>query len=241
MNAPGGPESLARLRRAFEDNFQLGRECGASLCVWKDGREKLVIHGGFRDAARKEPWTAGTLVLVWSATKGPASACLLRALDEAGLDASIRVAEVWPEFAAAGKEAITVADMLSHRAGLCAVAERSLHALDHEAVAAALAAQPPAWPPGSGHGYSPRALGYFIEEMVRRLAGMSCGEFWRSRFAGPFDLDFWMGLPEAEHPRAAQTLAPRASAMAGEKTPFARELATPGSLTHAAFSAPGGI
>ena len=241
MSAPGDAESLVRLRRAFEDNFQLGRECGAALSVWKDGCEKLALHGGYCDAARKRPWTPQTIVLVWSATKGPASACLLRALHETGLETSVPVAEVWPEFAAEGKASITVAAMLSHCAGLCAVADRSLHVLDHDAVARCLSAQAPAWPPGDGHAYSPRAFGYVLEEMIRRLTGKTCGQYWRSAFGEPFDLDFWIGLPESEHNRAADALAPRASAMAGEKTPFARELSTPGTLTNAAFSAPAGI
>lgn len=200
------------------------------------------MHGGWRDSARREPWTPDTMALVWSATKGPASACLLRALVEAGRGPETPVCAIWPEFAAAGKERISIADVMSHRAGLAAVrAGRDLRVLDHEAVAAALAAQPPAWPPRQAHGYSPRAIGYIIEELIRRLVGKTTGEFWRQRFGEPLELDFWIGLPESEHPRVAQALAPRASALAGIKTPFQRELATPGTLTHAAFTAPGGL
>jgi CubicO group peptidase (beta-lactamase class C family) len=181
------------------------------------------------------------VVLVWSATKGPSSACLLDALARAGVSPDVPVAELWPEFGVNGKAAVTVAQVLAHRSGICAVADRSLSAFDHEAVAACLAAQPPAWPPGSAHGYSPRAFGYLVEELVRRVGGMGCGEYWARFFAEPLSLDFWIGLPEAEHPRAAQALPPRATESMGEKTPFAREMATPGSLTHAAFSAPGGV
>ncbi|GAB4166728.1 MAG: serine hydrolase domain-containing protein [Terrimicrobiaceae bacterium] len=234
-------EALARVRTAFEENFSLGRECGAELSIWQDGREVLHLHRGHRDSGRSLPWQDDTIVLVWSATKGPASACVLRALREAGRMPSLPVSHIWPEFAAAGKRDLTVEDILSHRAGLCAVGDRSVDALDHESVARALAAQAPLWSPRSAHGYGPRAFGYLVEEIVRRLVGIPLGQFWREAIAGPLGVDFWIGLPGDIHGRAADVVPPRAAALSGERTEFERAFAEPGSLTNAAFSTPVGL
>jgi len=239
MNFRADAEALARVRAAFDRNFERGLECGAAISIWQDGRERFAHFRGIADPDRKIPWSEETIVLVWSATKGPSCACVLLSLEEAGLGLHDPVARVWPEFAAAGKDRTTFLDVLSHRAGLAALADHRPRFLDHDAVAAALAAQAPLWT--SGHGYGPRAFGYLLEEIVRRVSGVTLSEFWKSRFAGPLGLDFHIGLPESEHARAAKILPPRLSALAGEKTAFQRAFATPGSLTYSAFSTPGGL
>ncbi len=97
-----------------------------------------------RRLARRGPhaaWQPDTLVLIWSATKGLASACVLHALERAGVPLEARVAEFWPEFGQCGKESLTVGQVLSHRAGLSALDDRDLSLLDHEAVARAIERQ----------------------------------------------------------------------------------------------------
>lgn len=234
-------EALARTRSAFEKNFERGLECGAALSVWQDGKERLHLFRGLADPSANRPWAEDTLVLVWSATKGPSSACALLALHEAGIGLDEPVSGFWPEFSAGGKARITVADVLSHRAGLAALRDHGPKFLDHGAVAAALAAQAPLWEPRSAHGYGPRVFGYLLEEIVRRTAGIPLSRFWAERFAGPLGLDFYIGLPEPEHARAAKILPPRLSLLSGEKTAFMRAFTDPGSLTYSAFSTPGGL
>jgi CubicO group peptidase (beta-lactamase class C family) len=234
-----GAEAAARVEEAFARNFESGREVGAAVSVWQNGREKMSLCQGWRDAARTIPWTPDTLVLIWSATKGLASACVLHAMEAAGLDLSVRVADFWPEFAQAGKEFLTAAEVLSHRAGLAALDEKTASLLDHEAVIAAMEKQRPRWTVGEGHGYGPRTYGFLADEIVRRLAGRPLGQYWRAHFGDPLDLDLWIGLPEDCHSRVAQMLAARAGA-GGEEEDFARALADPDSLTRAAFSAPVG-
>jgi CubicO group peptidase (beta-lactamase class C family) len=233
-------EALARVRAVFEENFVRGWECGAALSIWREGREVLSLAGGFTGDEGGERWTPSTLVLVWSATKGPSSACVLDALGRAGLSLDDPVVRLWPAFGAAGKEAVTFRQVLAHAAGLASVADRGVPALDHEAVAGALAAQAPAWPPGTAHGYAPRAFGPILEEICRRASDMPLGTYWRNYFADPHQIDFWIGLPESLHPRVARMLPPRTTSTPGEKTPFERAFAEPGSLTHSAFSSPRG-
>jgi CubicO group peptidase (beta-lactamase class C family) len=197
------------------------------------------LHGGFRDAKREHPWTADTIVLFWSATKGLGSACLHHALQERDVSLERRVAEFWPEFAQTGKNTITIGQLLSHQAGLSALDE-PVDVLDYPAVIAAVEKQAPLWPPGTAHGYHARTFGFLVDELVRRITGQRLSEYWRKTFAEPMKLDIWIGLPEAEHKRAATIHAAKAG---GEQTPaeFYRELATPGTLVRKTFTSPAGL
>jgi CubicO group peptidase (beta-lactamase class C family) len=232
--------SSARLRSAFERNFVLGREVGAALSVWQDGRETVSVCGGFRDAAREIPWEPETLVLIWSATKGMAAACALHAIERAGLGLETRMADVWPEFARGGKEKITIGNVLSHSAGLGALDRTDLSVLDHEGVVRAIEEQVPFADAAAGPGYGPRTFGFIVDELVRRIAGGTpLGRYWRREFGDPLGLDLWIGLPEAEHPRAA-TILPARSAAAGNSA-FLEVMSRADSLTRKAFSSPGGL
>src|ERR1700694_4423370 len=144
-------ELRARLAPLFQENFEKFGELGAAISVWQNGKELLELHGGFRDARREQAWDQNTIVLIWSATKGLGSACLLHVLQEHKIDIEQRVGEFWPEFTQAGKEKITLAQLLSHQAGL-AVLDRNVDILDYDAVIEALEKQEPNWPPGSAHG-----------------------------------------------------------------------------------------
>ena len=125
MPISSNAESVSgRLTPLFDENFARSRELGAAVSVWKDGKPILDLSGGFRDAHRQHPWVFNTIVLFWSATKGIGSACLLHALQEHEIGLKEPVAKFWPEFAEAGKENITLAQLLSHQGGLCALDER---------------------------------------------------------------------------------------------------------------------
>src|SRR5437764_13231955 len=193
---------LQRLKPLFQENFEKFRELGAAVSVWQNGKAIVDLYGGFRDARRENPWTSDTLVLIWSATKGIGSACALHALQEHKIDIDRRVAEFWPEFAQAGKEKITVAQLLSHQAGLCAL-DRRVDVLDHVAVIRALEAQHPLWPPGTAHGYHARTFGFLLDELVRRIAGKTLSDYWQEIFAQALNLDLLIGLPATENRRVA--------------------------------------
>src|SRR5213080_1311062 len=161
---------LQRLKPLFQENFEKFRELGAAVSVWQNGKPVVDLYGGFRDARRENPCTGDTLVLVWSATKGIGSACVLHVLQEHRIGIDRCVAEFWPEFAQAGKEKITLSQLLSHQAGLCALDAR-VDILDYGAVITALEVQKPLWLPGTAHGYHARTFGFLLDELVRRIAG----------------------------------------------------------------------
>ena len=174
-----GPDELRqRVEPLFRENFEKFDELGAAVSIWQNGKPILDLYGGFHDARREKRWTADTLVLVWSATKGMGSACLLHVLQEHNIDVSQRVAEFWPEFARAGKEKITLGQLLSHQAGLCAL-DRRVDVVDYGTVIQALEAQQPLWPPRIAHGYHARTFGFLLDELVRRIARKTLADYWQ--------------------------------------------------------------
>ena len=85
-----------RLEPLFQENFELFGELGAAFSIWQNGKPLVDLYGGFCDAGREKPWTADTVVLVWSATKGIGSACVLHALQQQKIELNRPVAEFWP-------------------------------------------------------------------------------------------------------------------------------------------------
>jgi CubicO group peptidase (beta-lactamase class C family) len=229
-------EHLATL---FHENFAQFGELGASVSVWRHGKPILELHGGFRDSKREQPWTADTIALFWSATKGLGSACLLHALQEHEISLEQRVTAFWPEFAQSGKSNVTLGQLLSHQAGLSAL-DHPTDIHDYAAVIAALEKQAPLWPPGTAHGYHARTFGFLLDELTQRITGQRISDYWRTMFAEPLNLDIWIGLPGDEHERTATIYAAKAG---GEQTPaqFYRELATPGTLVRKTFGSPAGL
>jgi CubicO group peptidase (beta-lactamase class C family) len=226
------------LEERFDDNFATRGELGASVSVWRGGEEVISLGAGFRDREKTQPWTAETPVLVWSATKGPSAACVLHACQEHAVPIQTKVAEVWPEFAANGKEAVTIGEVLSHQAGLPALSTE-VPVFDHAAGAAAIAAEAPRWAAGEAHGYHPRTFGVLVDELVRRIAHVPLGEYWRTHFAEPLGLRFWMGVDPSELDSVAPVFAARSAP--AKDDPFYRAVMTPGSLTAQSFASPRGL
>ena len=228
----------ARISALFQENFTRFGELGAAVSIWHRGQSVLELQGGFRDARRETLWTDDTLVLFWSATKGLGSACLLHLLQERGIALEQPVAEFWPEFAQNGKAAITLAQLMSHQAGLVAL-DQAVEVTDYAAVVKALEKQKPLWPPGTAHGYHARTFGFLIDELVRRIDSRSIGEYWREVFAEPLGLDIWIGLPAEKNNRVATIYPAKASSAPPDE--FYRALATPGTLQRKTFTSPHGL
>ncbi|MFC6023692.1 serine hydrolase domain-containing protein [Plantactinospora solaniradicis] len=194
------------VREAFLANFETRSEIGAAVSVYRHGREVVRLWGGVADPTTGRAWREDTLQLVYSTTKSVPAACAHLLAQRGQLDLDAPVAEYWPEFAAAGKGDIPVRWLLSHQAGL-PVLDRPVpleQALTWEPVVAALAAQAPAWEPGTAHGYHGVTYGWLVGEVVRRVSGRSLGTYFADEIAKPLGLDFWIGLPPAETHRVAR-------------------------------------
>jgi CubicO group peptidase (beta-lactamase class C family) len=232
-------ELQERIAPLFRENFQRFGDLGAALSIWQNGEPLLDLHGGFRDTKRKQAWTKDTIVLVWSATKGIGSACLLHALQENKIKIDRPVSEFWPEFGQSGKLDVTIEHLVSHSAGLCAL-DQNVEVTDYDAVIHALEKQTPLWRPGRAHGYHARTFGFLIDELTRRISKVSISKYWRTIFAEPLALDFWIGLPDELNSRCAAIYAARA-AIPPEPVQFYRDLVTPGTLQRRTFTSPYGL
>jgi CubicO group peptidase (beta-lactamase class C family) len=190
---------------AFEANFNEGRELGASVCATREGETVVDLWGGWADVEKTRPWACDTIVDVYSTTKTMTALTALLLADRGELDFTDSVAKYWPEFAANGKERITVAQLMSHSSGLSGWRPpvRGEDFYDWDKVTSALAAQAPLWPPGTASGYHVYTYGFLIGEVVRRITGQTLGTFFRREIAEPLGADFWIGLPASEDARVA--------------------------------------
>jgi CubicO group peptidase (beta-lactamase class C family) len=202
---------------AFEKNFADGLEVGAAFSAYHRGQKVVDLWGGQFEPDSDREWEEDTIALVYSTTKGATAICANRLAQEGRLDVDAPVATYWPEFAQAGKDAIPVDWLLSHRAGLAWVdAPLTLEdVLAWDPMMHALEVQTPVWEPGTQHGYHAVTYGYLVGEVIRRIDGRSVGTYFRDEVADPLGLDFWIGLPASEEARVSP-LTGGISEMAGE-------------------------
>jgi CubicO group peptidase (beta-lactamase class C family) len=198
------------VREAFGQAFANGEDVGASFAVTLDGELVVVLWGGYRDAAKTQPWEKDTIVCVFSTTKTMAALCALVLADRGALDLHTPVAKYWPEFAQNGKERVEVRHLLSHSAGLPTwdqpITVDVLY--DWDTATSLLAAQSPKWEPGTASGYHAVTQGYLVGEVVRRVTGQSLGTFFRETIVGPMGADFHIGLDPKHFARVGEMIPP---------------------------------
>ena len=239
--APG----FEAVRAEFARNFARRGEIGAAVAAYWRGDKVVDLWGGRRTPDGDDPWTEDTMVVVMSTTKGLSAMTLAIVSARGWLDYDAPVARYWPEFAANGKAAVTVRQLLGHEAGLVLLDEpltvEKLRDLDH--VARLLARQTPAWPPGTRHGYHTMTLGLYMQELMRRVdpAHRTLGRFFRDEIAAPLGLDFHIGLPrDIPDQRLARvkTLSPWRGLLALRYTPPAvtLKMIAPGSQLRRSFA-----
>jgi CubicO group peptidase (beta-lactamase class C family) len=201
------------VRERFAAHFSLPedyREVGAALAVYRHGECVVDLWGGHADAALSRPWQRDTLVNLWSTTKGATAMAFALLVDRGALGYEDRVSSFWPEFGAAGKDGVTVAQILSHQAGLPGFAEPICEddLYDQVYCADRLAAQAPLWEPGTANGYHAVTFGVLTAEVLRRVDGRTIGRFIAEELAQPAGADFHLGLPANLAEKRAETIPP---------------------------------
>ena len=211
------PPRFNAVKDAFAANFTDApeglNELAARFSVTIDGAVAVDLWAGSADLAGNTPFAEDTLVPVFSTGKAVMALMIARCVDKGLLSYEDRVADHWPAFGAAGKEQLTVGQLMSHQSGLPGFSDGVEPAIwfDRQAVLDKLAAQTPLWAPGTASGYHPITIGYLAGELFRIVDGRTMGTALREVFAQPFDLDLWIGLPESEHGRVAQLRKPAAA------------------------------
>jgi len=197
--AGGVDDGYGAVADAFRRNLERD-ELGAACSVVRDGRLVVDLWGGHRDAARTKPWERDTLVPVFSTTKGMASFAVAVAHSRGLFDLDAPVAQYWPEFAARGKDRITVRQLLAHQAGLAVIdTPLDLDTLsDPDRLGRILAVQAPKWEPGAFHGYHAQSLGWYESQLLRRVdpEQRTIGRFFADEIARVLDIEFYIGLPD---------------------------------------------
>lgn len=229
-------------------------EIGAGVAIVHRGQLVVDIVGGFADNSAATAYTHDTLQLVFSTTKGVVATAVAMCVQRGLLSYEDPVSQIWPEFAAHGKESVTVAQLLSHQAGLYTVdGDITLEeALQWNTITRRLAQTAPLFPVGQTHGYHAITFGWLAGQLVQLVDGRSIGRFIREEIANPLNGEIYVGLPEHLEPRVSpvntgwsksltetivetKPLAPPPP-MPGADTPLGRALSVNG-----AFNAKGGF
>jgi CubicO group peptidase (beta-lactamase class C family) len=226
------------VRDAFIHSFDIKEDRGAGVAVYHRGKCVVDLMGGWRDREQAVPYDADTLQLVFSTTKGVTSIAVAMCVERGLLSYEEKVSTYWPEFVAEGKADVTVAQLLSHRAGLYTVdGDISLEdALDWGTITARLADTAPLFPVDSTHGYHALTFGWLAGELVRRVTGKSLGDFVREEIAGPLGVEMHVGLPPALEPRVAHLMAHPIPKFSPEEVKTLMETSGPGTKGASALS-----
>lgn len=203
--------NFAMAVRLFAGMFPHPRLGGGALAVYLDGQPVVDVWTGWSDRRGRVRWQADTAPMVFSATKGVATTVIHRLADRGLVDYDAPVAQYWPQFAANGKEAITVRDVLRHRAGLShlrGVRRREL--LDHHHMEERIAAAPIGRHLGKS-AYHALTYGWLLSGLARAVTGRGMRELLRSEIAEPLNTDgVHLGRPPAGAPtRVAQIIGPQ--------------------------------
>ncbi len=232
------------VRDAFARNFADADEIGAAFTLVRDGDVLVDVFGGHADRKRARAWSADTIVPVFSTGKAVTALVIAWLVDQGRLDYDQPVAEIWPEFAQAGKGAVTLAQALSHQAGLPGYPDKmdASDWFDRELMEARLAAMAPMWPLGEGSGYHPISFGVIADAVVRRadVGGRTIGAILRAEICGPRGIDFHIGVSDADQTRAAEHVLPPRPPFLGKMNPakeaaFLKPWSSPGRRGAAAW------
>ena len=199
-------EDFQEVAEIFAQNFDQYNEIGSSLCVVVDGETAVDIWGGYTNEQRTDEWNNETLSVAFSSTKAALALCAHILIEREELKSEDKVVKYWPEFGKNGKEETTVGMILNHTAGLPAFATTVEQGgfFDWEYMIGLLENEEPFWIPGKKTGYHMMTTGWLIGELIKRVTGKSLGEFFNDEVSKPYNLEYWIGLPDSEVGRVAK-------------------------------------
>jgi CubicO group peptidase (beta-lactamase class C family) len=189
-------EGFENVREEFAAVIAEETEPGAQLAAYVNGRQVVDLWAG-------DGVAGDSLHGLYSCGKGAAYLVVALLVQDGVLDLDRAVADYWPQFAAEGKDALTLRELLAHRAGLIGVdgGFSMAELADDRLLAERLASQRPYWRPGTAYGYHAFVIGALTGEVVRRVTGQSIQDLYQRRVRVPHGLGFYLGLPEELEPR----------------------------------------
>ncbi|MEW2400441.1 serine hydrolase domain-containing protein [Streptomyces sp. NPDC046862] len=186
------------VRRVFQELVDSGLETGAGVSVWREGREVVRLNAGWADAGRSRPWQGDTLVMPYSLSKTFVTLAALVAVRDGALALDEPIAKYWTEYGARGKEATTLRQVLTHRAGQprFPAGAASLDLLDDAGLREALARAAPEHVPGTSLGEHALTYGHLIDGILRAATGTTLGTVFDDVVRPALNLDAWFGVPD---------------------------------------------
>ena len=223
------------VRDVFASLWDGTDEIGAAFAIEIGGERVIDLYAGWTTAKREADWTADTIVPVFSTGKAITALVMGWLKDQGHFAFTDKMADHWPEFAQNGKGAVTIAQALSHQAGLSGISQEMEASdwFDRELIEEKLAAQAPLWELGTGTGYHPITYGFLADAIARRTDGRTIGQVLKDEIAGPRGIDFFIGTPDSEHGRVAEHKLPPKPPHLGEmneikKIAFLKPWSSPG-------------
>jgi uncharacterized protein YbbC (DUF1343 family)/CubicO group peptidase (beta-lactamase class C family) len=165
-----GLEPIATI---VQQEINAGHIPGAVVMIGSHGRVVYDRAFGYRSWEPPHPlkMTADTIFDLASLTKVVATAAaVMRLVDQGRLKLDDRAAAYWPEFAANGKESITVRELLTHYSGLRADLNLNSQWSGYYGAMTKIVAERPVCPPGTCYVYSDINF-EVLGELVRRVSG----------------------------------------------------------------------
>jgi len=183
-----------------------GRETGAQVAVYVNGKLVVDAWAGVADVRSGAPVDAETLFPVFSTTKGLEATVIHMLAERRQLEYDTPIAHYWPEFAANGKEAITVRHALSHQSGIpyMPVGIDHKELCDWDTMCRLVAQLKPAWPAGHKTFYHPVTYGWILGEVARRVDGRHFQPFVDEEICEPLGIStMFAGIPARLESRVA--------------------------------------
>ena len=207
-------DQFAPVAELVAAQIESGEHHGVAVAIRHRGEPVADFWGGTRgtlaEPDAEQPWTADTMALSYSTTKGIASTALHMVMERTGVAYDTLVADVWPEYSkgrSAAKASTTIRHVLCHEAGVPQIRGEVpdvTDMADFDAMVSMVERLEPLWQPGTKNGYHAVNFGWLVGELVRRLDGRTIDVVIAEEIAGPLGLDgLFVSTPPAEHGRVA--------------------------------------
>lgn len=200
-------DDLSAIDNASQAQVRAGKIPGAVVVIGSGDHVVYRKAFGFRATQPKKlPMTADTLFDLASLTKVIATTTAVMQLVEQGqLQLDDPIARYWPEFAANGKEAITVRQALTHYTGLRPDLPNNGWS-GYRTALAMIAAETPVRAPGSAYEYSDINF-EILGELVQRISGQPLDLYCQQHIFQPLGMRDTQFKPAAAlHDRIAPTV-----------------------------------
>jgi CubicO group peptidase (beta-lactamase class C family) len=186
-----------KIQKTFQEIISEAPDSGAAVSIWHEGENVVNLWGGIANRDTKAAWVEDTKVVVFSSTKGLMSLALALLFQAGKFSYEDLVSKYWPEYQNAGKEKTTIGQLVSHQAGVPYFAEDidQEQVINWDYMVSKIEQEAPLWQPGSAYAYHAITHGWLTGELVRRVSGMSPGEYLAREISAPLYADTWLGLP----------------------------------------------